>query len=1671
MNMIKRFCLLLGAGLLLANPVSAGTLSDTPLSLKGAVPPNVMFGLSVEYPTANTAAYQDEKGYSANNEYLGYFDPAKCYGYDTGNGRFYPTALASGHACTAGWSGNFLNWGTMTGLDEFRYAMTGGNRSSDTATLTVLERTYQSGQGGTGNFPDKSYTDTAGTATPYAAGTIVTLQNQGRGIQVLLTPAGSLNGVVSCTGASWNAAATPPFSCTLTLGSTVETSACSTWGGNGTAASPYSCTSFSGFSGLVLSSSTPVSPPQALIVAGGTATNLTCDSPTLTGSAFSCGSLTLSNGHTGTCTTVVGDGSAASPYTCTGFSTFSGGEVFTPAQAAPTLSTFTTTTPGAQVQDDGTGSEVGTTGRITCSLSGSGASTTLSCPLSVTRAIGDNAVCSTFSGAGTNANPYYCGSFGFTGGETYVASSYSTRNGAVTYGGKVYYTRYRITYNLPSSSESKTYAKVYSGSTGATVKYYTASYNVGFGQAVTLNVRVKVCDSSVGLESNCKQFGSAWKPTGVIQDNGDRMRFGVTSYFQANDTDNAVLRSKAKYVAPLQYSPSGGSITNPYMEWNPNNGVFYRNPANCDSGASGCTVDSASVTSQIGTVADTGVINYVNKFGSTSHTYKTYDDTGKLYYETLKYLRRLSPTTDFYNGATAANADSFPVITQWDDPILYSCQKNYVIMMGDTHTWCDKRLPGGTYGAGNNGVCNAYSSNGNAHVEDRGSLGGDSGVDVTTQTGRVGTWEGIANLATSYTGAGSSAGFGMAGLASWAAHNDIRPASGDYAGTQTVTTYVIDVQENKDCGYQSQYWLAAKYGNPASYDSSGNWLTTNNPWSKSLTLPGGACASRSPPGYASGGGAVTWPKNLLRAGDPQSMIASVRGAIEQIVAQIGDEAALAQSSGSLDTGTGAYIYRATYNSGGWIGDVQALLIDQTGTVSSTPVWSASAKLPAATARHIFSFNDNTRVGVAFDPASFSSDLSASQQSALNADQFGVADGLGQDRMRYLRGDQSQEANLPGTTTPNPNANYGWRSRTALLGDVINSNPVYVGAPTTGYSDPNYKAFAATYAGRTPMVYVGGNDGMLHGYDASFTIDGSGTPQATTHSGTELLAYVPSAIYGKLSQLMSPSYSHKYFVDGSPVVADACLSNCSAPTDWKTVLVGTLNAGGQGVFALDVTDPADANGASRFTASKVMWEFTDQDDADLGFTFSRPIVRKLNDGHWYVIVGNGFNNTVADSRASATGRAYLFLLPVAGPGAGQAWVSGTNYYKIELTSPSESSAASLPLNPPNGLSSLAGVDRNLDGMADYVYVGDRNGNLWKIDLSSDTPGNWKAAFGTLAQPLPLFTTSDGAGSPAPQPVSTGIEVVRHPNGGFLVMFGTGTWIETTDPIGPFRTQSLYGIWDKDDGVSTVSGRSALQKQKVVTTVKSSVDASGNVSVASCTLGTSDCQAVFSNCQPNYSTNAMSSNASAPLCPSDIAYPNNTGQQYGWVLDMPLTGERIRSSFPATFGKNVRFTTLTPASDPCTGNTVGLEYNLSYMTGGSPEMPVFVRPGTTTGYLTLSQALFPGYTGASVQVVASGRLIEGGASDQPVTFSARPPSGVVPSAAGLPSPPTSACVGAGCGAAYIPGWGFLMNLQGATAANVRYALSCHPPQFGAGLPVCNWEFRNARFGRINWKQILR
>ncbi|MCB1650334.1 MAG: hypothetical protein KDI25_12420, partial [Pseudomonadales bacterium] len=220
-------------------------------------------------------------------------------------------------------------------------------------------------------------------------------------------------------------------------------------------------------------------------------------------------------------------------------------------------------------------------------------------------------------------------------------------------------------------------------------------------------------------------------------------------------------------------------------------------------------------------------------------------------------------------------------------------------------------------------------------------------------------------------------------------------------------------------------------------------------------------------------------------------------------------------------------------------------------------------------------------------------------SALTAAQQTTLDGLGitEEVLNWVRGDQSQEMQNGGTlrnrqiVTEDENGNPlpPADQYSKLLGDIVNSDPAYVGEPVvnlkhSAWDSTGYGAFLNANQGRTPMLYVGANDGMLHAFNAS--------------TGVEQFAFIPNAVLANLASLSAPNYSHKYFVDGSPIISDAKIGG-----NWKSALIGTTGAGGRAVFALDVTNP------DSFSVNNVLWEFTND---DLGYTIGQPTIGRIGD---------------------------------------------------------------------------------------------------------------------------------------------------------------------------------------------------------------------------------------------------------------------------------------------------------------------------------------------------------------------------------------------------------------------------------------------------------------------------
>ena len=501
-----------------------------------------------------------------------------------------------------------------------------------------------------------------------------------------------------------------------------------------------------------------------------------------------------------------------------------------------------------------------------------------------------------------------------------------------------------------------------------------------------------------------------------------------------------------------------------------------------------------------------------------------------------------------------------------------------------------------------------------------------------------------------------------------------------------------------------------------------------------------------------------------------SSAAEIQNAFQTIVADV-EGRTRAGSAVALNTGAwaaGSLIYQAKFNSTDWSGNLAAYPVSASGVVGSVATWEAGAQVKAQnwnTGRNIITYKPSAVLGqrgIKFrwpsDPAApTTAELDVAQSAIINRDGGGSTDGFGAARLAYLRGDDASEARR--CATP-PCAAPQFRSRpTTPLGDIVNSAPNYVAAPAFGYFDDfeaqPYSAFVSARRDRTPVIYVGANDGMLHAFNAT--------------NGREIFAYVPAALYPTLPQLSSQAYTHRFYADGSPTVGDVFYGNA-----WHTLLVAGMRAGAKGVFALDVTDPT--NFAEATAGSVVRWEFQ---DPDLGYVFSQPLLVKTNNGRWSVIVSGGYN-------AGGSGHAVLFILDAE---------TGALVSKIDTAS----GTALLP----NGLSGPAAIDSSGDGIVDVVYAGDLNGNLWKFDLLSTTAASWSVGNGGAA----LFVTPGG------QPITSRPDVSRFPRSGFLVGFGTGRYLAPGDQTDT-SAQAIYAI--RDTGVNGTVALADLQQQRIVST---------------------------------------------------------------------------------------------------------------------------------------------------------------------------------------------------------------------------------------------------------------
>ncbi|MET0509677.1 MAG: PilC/PilY family type IV pilus protein, partial [Burkholderiaceae bacterium] len=616
----------------------------------------------------------------------------------------------------------------------------------------------------------------------------------------------------------------------------------------------------------------------------------------------------------------------------------------------------------------------------------------------------------------------------------------------------------------------------------------------------------------------------------------------------------------------------------------------------------------------------------------------------------------------------------------------------------------------------------------------------------------------------------------------------------------------------------------------------------------------------------------------------------------QLISEQSSLASLQASATRIVAGTS--VYQATFNSGDWSGSLDALPIDSNGRIGVARWNAASASLASGSVdpatRQILSMNSSTRAPIAFQYAA----LSTQQQAALNALPGAATDGRALLRLQYLRGDQALEG--VGVSQ--------FRRRVAtVLGDIVNSGPVYVGRAEGGLADASYLSYITSTASRTPMVYVGANDGMVHGFSA---VDGS-----------EVFAYVPSPVYPKLSALTAQDYAHQYTVDGQMSDQDVQVGGA-----WRTYLVGGLGGGGQGVFALDVTNPAAASEAA--PGNVVKWEFTDRDDSAMGYLYTSPIVRRLENGQWVAMFSSGYNAEFDDGARPGNGRAAIFVLKLSGPtGSSRTWIQGTDYWRITL--PVGATTA------PNGIGGVSSFDSDGNGAADLLYAGDLTGRVWRVRLPQAT-GTWTPTAQAIFQAVDSASTAQAI--TAPLALSVGPNYT-----GAFITFGTGKLLEPTDlkPVsGVFPANSMYGIWDKTPAtdLATALTRADLMGQRILATESNSAYAGGSAENGAIEFS------LMSAYVPNYGATSRSNTISGttnPLATGPTA--TTTANQRGWYFDVPsgsATGERSIYR-PETVGSFSIFVNALPSADACEGGGSEAQYAVETLTGGRSNFGGFDR----------------------------------------------------------------------------------------------------------------------------------
>ena len=984
------------------------------------------------------------------------------------------------------------------------------------------------------------------------------------------------------------------------------------------------------------------------------------------------------------------------------------------------------------------------------------------------------------------------------------------------------------------------------------------------GKAGALGVylaRVQVCDATEGAlrPDLCMAYGKQFKPVGALQRQGERVRVGVFSPWLAPAGSAGEPAYGGPLRAPLAHlglqrwlAPDFQPQDNPAAAWRPATGVYISNQGGPAGGAA---------------------LAYLNTLGRSvpqqPGRYASSAPLAEILYESLRYLQGRQASV-----AGAAVDDGLAFEHSWTDPQQLACQRNVVLALADAGMAPDRHVPGnrpvasGLDGADSRarGV-DAYST---------------PPLDVMAWTAAVGALESggagnpeplpaLALLERQQYGGLSGASYYTAGLAYWSHVRAIRPAKSGALSLVPVNYYTADLLPAADATASAgkpaatPLQLAAKYG---------GFLDANGD-GQPFAVAGASASALHLFNEWRGDGGVS--RHYLSGHHPQALIAGLRALFLEtdratLAPSLAGPSLLALASGAED----AYWFDSQLqlaDGGMQLARVALMAGDNGGVARGKVLWRAGGDAPAAM-RPVYTPGEQGRLLALDWPR-----LNPQQRSLFQSEEAGASPGAlapGEALVRYLQGERVHEVGQPGGFL---------RRRAGSLGAAPYGNLVYVGAPALNRAGADYLQHRQRLLGRLKMLYVGANDGLLHAFDAV--------------SGKELFAYLPQALVAGVLAAASTHDDGRPLLDGAAVSAEVLLRG-----RWSTVLLAGMGAGAQGLFALDVSDP------QRFAQDGALWEFTDLDDGLMGNLRAPPAVARINMGgkdgarayRDVAVVASGYNNTRQDgkTRSSATAAAAIFLLALDKP-PGAPWQLNGNYFRLALPVVHDPGAAGA--NPALAGHALAppALVAGDDGALAYLYAGDMQGNVWRLDLAAGPP--WKDGAGRKL----VFVARDAQG--ARQPITQQIKVAHAPGGGYLLLFGTGKLVEPADTWpAALAPQSLYAVRDDLKELSPTRSRADLA-------LRSLTPADDGWRIGGVELH----QAGSENVQ-------------------------------GWLLDLAdiaLGGERSVHSPVLAAGMAV-FNTVLPGRDACALPTTRI-YALDVVSGFAADAAGVIRPDAVTGVL--------------------------------------------------------------------------------------------------------------------------